>query len=491
MTERTTARRARPPAGPPKDDLAPAATRAERRRLIESIRAHRRLLAQRRSFETADRRRLNREARERGRAERRHGRALQRAQERRIRKERSLSRGLKALDGEREHRERVALAVLRRESIQRALRQTRLTPGQVNGIGSGLVGALSAQGVRTAADFERVSWGKAPNGRGGDVLHIHRSQGPKVHINGIGEHRGRPLMEWRRAALARAEAGAPRELPPQERRRVGDIIESERNRLRSEAAEVPRTAEAECAEAEEILTESLARLAATARDSARGAALRRAEFDAMAERLLALQAELAAHIERYGGGGLRARRAQSRALGAVRPPAPAPLPKAAPVPAPRTPESAASRKSASAPEPRPTGPTGMDAPRPAGARASLGWLVPIVFFGMTAVMGVGEVDASAPSWFRLATRCTALAMAAELVRLWVPRRRWRTAGPMPPGSGPLAAGAFLALTAASMLADPAHSTSGAPWAVAVASAVLLSSAAARRRRKPVPGPAPG
>ncbi|MEU6162886.1 hypothetical protein [Streptomyces tanashiensis] len=95
----------------------PAETRAERRRLVESVGAHRRLLAARRPFELADRRRLNREAGERTRAQARHGKVLQRVHEKRTRKERSLAAQLDGLDGKRAGQERRALAVLRRASI--------------------------------------------------------------------------------------------------------------------------------------------------------------------------------------------------------------------------------------------------------------------------------------------------------------------------------------------------------------------------------------
>ncbi|WP_225801754.1 hypothetical protein [Streptomyces sp. NK15101] len=314
---------------PPSTDRAEI--RADRRRLVESVRAHRRLLGERRPFELADRRRLNREAGARSRADARHGKALQRIHEKRARSERSLTARLNGLDGKRAGQERRALAVLRRESIERSLRGTRLTASEVNGIGSGLARDLAAQGIRTAADFTRVSWGKAPNGRGGEVLYIHRTQGRKVHVNGIGEHRGRPLMEWRRAAVARAEARAPKELPPDERHRIEEIIENERARLRAELAEVPKTAETARAEAERLHAERLAALTVAEREAAEEAARRRAEFDGMAERLIVLRAELAAHVDLHGDLGLRDRRARSRAL--------RPVPDVPPViPAPRSPE---------------------------------------------------------------------------------------------------------------------------------------------------------
>ncbi|MFG3040813.1 hypothetical protein ACGFYZ_28335 [Streptomyces sp. NPDC048330] len=491
-------------AAPPTTDSA--ALRAERRRLVESVRAHRRLLVARGPFELGDRRRLNREAGHRARVEARHGKSLQRIHEKRIRRERSLTGGMKGLDGKRESRERQALAVLRREAVERSLRGTRLTAGQVNGIGSGLVRDLAAQGITTAADFRRVSWGTAPGGRGGEVLYIHRTQGRKVHVNGIGEHRGRPLMEWRKAAVARAEARAPHELPADERHRIEEIVQAERIRLEAELARVPAEAESARAEAEQIRAGRLSELAGVAREARSEAERRRAGFDETAERLLALRAELSAHVDLYGDLGLRDRRARSRALRPVPPFAP-------PVPAPRRPAetaaprqandgAAAGRSAAAGVVARPeaasgagserdgsTGPRGpvgdggaeggVAGPGVPGVRAGLGWLVPVALFGLTAVLGAGETGAT-PLWFSVAARLVALVVVVDLLRLWIPRRNRRTAGAMPAGTGPVASGAFLGLVAAGMFVDPEHTAGGAPWAVSVVAVSLVVVGTGRR-----------
>ncbi|MGW7042033.1 hypothetical protein ACWGDT_04765 [Streptomyces avermitilis] len=485
MIDSTTSQPGRPVVGQPTGEPSPAQRRAERRRLTESIRAHRRLLSKRPSFEAADRRRLNRETHERDRADQRHGKALQRIHERRVREEQSLARQLNGLDGDRQRRERRALAVLRRESIERALHGTYLSASEVNGIGRGLVRDLAAQGIRTAADFHRVSWGKAPNGRGGDVLYIHRVQGRKVHINGIGEHRGRPLMEWRKAALARAEARAPHELPPDERHRIAEIIENERTRIQGALDEAPGIAGAARAEAAQAHAETLERLDSAGREAARRAAQRRAEFDEMAERLLALQDELSAHVATYGNLGLRDRRAHTRAMR----PAPA-VPTLPAIPSPRrsgTPGTSGTSGAPGTPKDAPhakvslakAADTAAPSPTP-GIRASLGWLLPIVFFGVMVALGAGGPDGVVPLWSSVTTRLVALAMVAELLRLWIPRRRPHTAGPMPSGTGPLCVGTFFALAALSMFADPESSGGGAPWALSVVALLLLLAGAALR-----------
>lgn len=461
MIDSTSARRDGSTPVPSATVPSPSAIRAERRQLIESMRALRRLLDKRPAFELSDQQRLNREARDRNRAEAVHGKALQRIHERQVRQEASLNQQLNGLDGKRESQETRALAVLRRESIERALNNTYLTSSEVNGIGKGLIRDLAAHGIRTAADFERVSWGQAPNGKGGDVLYIHRTKGGKVHINGIGQHRGRPLLEWRQSVLARAEARAPRLLPPDERHRIAEIIDAERVRLRKELADAPRAADKTRKEATQLRTEALGRLATAEEEASRLAAVRRTDFDAMAEKLLDLQAQLSAHINEYGDAGRRIRRAQARALRQV-----AGMPPLPSIPSPHAPADTVARVSLRKRTHR------TEALSTPGVRAGLGWLIPIVFLGLTSVLGVGEPDTTAPVWFRVGTRLAALAVTAELLRLWVPRRRWRTAGPMPSGIGPLTSGAFFALVAASILADT-DPNDGAGWAASVVSLALL------------------
>ncbi|MFF0203369.1 hypothetical protein [Streptomyces sp. NPDC005017] len=436
---------------------SPAGIRAGRRRIIESIRALRRLLNKRGAFETADRRRLNREARDRDRAETAHTGELHRIEAQRARQQHSLTLDLNSLDGKREQQETQALAVLRRGFIERRLRNTPLTVSELNGFGTGLIRDLAAQGIRTAADFTGVTWDRSPNGEGGNVLYIHRADGHRIHVNGIGQHRGRPLTEWRQAALARAEARAPHTLPPDERHRVSEIIEAERTRLREESAKATRAAETARAEADRHHAEALERLTTTERDAARLAAERRAEFDTMAEQLLALQRELSAHIDRHGDAGLRVRRAQRRALR----PIPA-APTLSAVPSPRSPVD-------------PARTAGVAAPSPSlGDRARLGWLLPILYFGFTTVVGVGELgDNTAPLAVMIASRLLALAITLELLRLWLPRVRRRSPGPMPAGIGWQSTGVFLTLAAAGMFADEKSDVFAAACAVSVLAALLL------------------
>jgi hypothetical protein len=218
--------------------------------------------------------------------------------------------------------------------------------------------------------------------------------------------------------------------------------------------------------------EALDRLAAVHHEAAGRASERRAEYDTMAEQLLDLQAQLSTHIDEYGDAGRRIRRAQARALRPV-----PEMPLLPSVPSPRAPTD-----TVVAPVSLTKRTDQTDALPAPGVRAGLGWLVPIVFLGLTSILGVGEPDATAPAWFRVGTRLVALAITAELLRLWVPRRRWRTAGPMPSDIGPLTTGAFFALVAASMLADT-DPNDGAGWAASVVSLILLALGTTLRMRK--------
>ncbi|MFF1867273.1 hypothetical protein [Kitasatospora herbaricolor] len=450
----------------------PAEVRAERRRLVQAVAAHRRLLAGRPGFERADLRRRNREVRARTFAQQKHDAAVRRADGKHRRAQSSCDRRLAALDGSRDSRESQALAALRRQFIDGAIGKARLTPEEVNGIGGGLVRDLAAQGICTPADFTRISYAKAPNGRGGTVVWIHRTRGGKVHINGIGEHRARTLMEWRTATLAGAEARAPQKLPVEERLRVDQIIADERVHLQREKEEAERAVSVARVVAGQVLAETLVRLAAAESGAGAAAVLRRAEFDAMAERLLALQAELRLHMDRNGTvrSGFRLRRAEARVL------RPVPhLPQTAErpfVPSPRAPMSSA--------PPHRGGAAATDEAASPGRRAHLLWLLPIGWFTLTMFLGFSYRTAG-PLWAEVAVRLVSLATVVWLLCLWVPRRRVSTAQRMPTGSALATWGVFVGLSALRASLDPAEGADGVPWFGVVLSAALLLWGVARRR----------
>ncbi|MFI5531323.1 hypothetical protein ACIA8O_22605 [Kitasatospora sp. NPDC051853] len=450
--------------------------RSERRRLVQAVAAHRRLLAARPAFERADLRRLNREVRERTRAQQRHDAALRRADGTDRRAQDSCTRRLAALDGSRETREAQALVALRRQFVEREVAKSPLTAQEVNGVGEGLVRDLAAQGIRTASDFTGVSYAKAANGRGGTVVWIHRTQGGRVHVNGIGEHRAKTLVEWRNATVGRAEDRAPKALPPDERFRLDGIIAEERLHLRQEREQAAREAEAARAEAGRLLAETAARLTGTESEGAASAALRRAEFDGMAEQLLRLQDELRRHMDDFADlrTGFRLRRAQERVL--------RPVPQGPFVPPQRGPGGSG----AGAPGPGAPGPGGAvwssgtvhAAGGALGQRARLLWLVPLLWFALTAVVGLG-LRAAGPLWAEVLVRVVALAALGQLLRLWVPRRRAATARAMPAGSALCTWGVFWALGAFREFVGAGGLGSGLGWCWAALSALLLVMALGR------------
>lgn len=261
--------------------------------------------------------------------------------------------------------------------------------------------------------------------------------------------------------------------------RTDGLPEAERERLGKELAEGRRAAGLDRARALREHTLALEGLGTAETAAALLAGRRFAELESSERTLLDLQSQLSAHRAAYGDCGRRLRHAEARAL---RPPPAAP---ARPVlPGPRDGHTGTTG-------PGGAGGTGRDAvkfgesvvnvpPAIPPARASVWWLLPVCFFGLTAVLGVDGADAGAPLWVRVATRLVSLALAARLVRLWLPRRLWRTASPMPGGTGHLCWATLLALLATSMFVGPSGNT-GAGWAAVAGAVALLVRGAARHR----------
>jgi hypothetical protein len=109
------------------------------------------------------------------------------------------------------------------------------------------------------------------------------------------------------------------------------------------------------------------------------------------------------------------------------------------------------------------------------------WLLPIIFFGGSALTGEGGVAHTAPLWARVCAWTGHLLITTLLVCLWLPRRRkWRrngTTSPMPPGTSQLVWGWLFAAIAGGTYYDQspdASPDSGAVWAAAAISALLFA-----------------
>ncbi|MEV5678254.1 hypothetical protein [Streptomyces sp. NPDC052179] len=432
-----------PPASPPP---ARAVLRAERRRLREAIRAKRSLLKGRRAFERADARRVFQESAARDTAVRAHTAVRERAANERQRTEQLVAGRLRALDDDRQNSEARELQLLRSAYIDAALRRAPLNVKELNGLGAGLINDLAVRGVRTAADFTHTSRGTAPNGKGGEVIWIHLAGGAKVRVNGIGEHRAKALVQWRQSHLRRAEERAPKRITAADRRRVEELAARRRAELTAMSAAAGVTADQACAEADRHRAQTLARLADAARGADAEARARRARYDALAEELLRLEAELDALDATHGGLGARLRRTGP---GARRTDPLAPIPRQRARSAPHDGTTARTAPGitppgvpwapapASAPAPTPTpapAPASVPGPAPASAPASAPgspaagpppgklWLVPVVFFLGSALTGTPELP-GAPLWITLALRLGHLMVGGSVLGIWLHRRR--------------------------------------------------------------------
>lgn len=377
----------------------------------EAIRAKRSLLKGRAVFEKADERRKFKDGLARDRANRAHQGALTRADRDKQQKQQSVAAQLLAFDSDQQNSEARELQLLRRQFTDAALRRAHLSVKELNGLGAGLINDLAARGIRAAADFTGISRGPAPNGKGGDVIWIHLSGGRKVHVNGIGEHRAKALVEWRKSYVARAEERAPKRIGLADRRRIEELAKQRRAELKAEEAAAEAAANEARTEAMGSLDENLARLAEAARNADREAASKRAQYDVLAEELARLEAELASLDAAYGG--LRFRR---RTNGTVRT-EPSAL---AETTFPRQP-----------PRPTPPAPVRLDKkspetePQATAKRPGLLWLIPIVFYFGSALTGT-PVLVGAPVWAVAFLRMGHLAAAGYLFGHWIRRRRqWK------------------------------------------------------------------
>ncbi|MFF0063329.1 hypothetical protein ACFYRC_17615 [Streptomyces sp. NPDC005279] len=383
-----------------------------RRRLREAIRAKRSLLKGRAGFEKADERRKFKDGVARDRASRAHRDALARADRDKQQKQQSVAAQLRAFDSDQQNSEARELQLLRRQFIDAALRRAQLSVKELNGLGAGLINDLAARGIRTAADFTGINRGPAPNGKGGDVVWIHLAGGRKVHVNGIGEHRAKALVEWRKSYVTRAEERAPKRIGPADRRRIEELAKQRRAELKTEETAAEAAANEARTEARGTFDETLAQLAVAARNADREAAAKRAQYDVLAEELARLEAELAPLDAAYGGFRF-GRRTHNRTV--------------------RTEPSVLAATAVPRQQPRstPPAPVSLDEkspepePQATVKRPGLLWLIPIVFYFGSALTGT-PVLVGAPMWAVTFLCVGHLAAAGYLFGHWIRRnRQWK------------------------------------------------------------------
>ncbi|MEU2749752.1 hypothetical protein ABZ613_26405 [Streptomyces collinus] len=395
-----------------------AALRAERRRLREAIRAKRSLLRGRSAFEKADERRRLKASVSRDKANRAYQAALTAAERDKQQRQQKVATELRALDDDQQNSEARELRLLRQQFIDNALRRAHLSIKELNGLGAGLIRDLATRGIRTAADFTGVSRGAAPNGKGGDVMWIHMASGHRVHINGIGEHRAKVLVEWRQSYVRRAEERAPKRITLADRQRIEEAAKQRQAELEGRKASAEAVANEARTEAKRVLDAALARLAEADRAAGRAAAAQRTQYDVVAEELARLEEQLAAFNAAHGGLGFR-RRSRDRPIRAA-----APTPTRVQGPSTREP----------LPRVRlnfyPPAPVAPEQPEPFPTRVStrrpgLWWLIPVVWYLGSALTGT-PVLIGAPPWVAVLLGLGHLAVSAYILGHWIRRRRqWK------------------------------------------------------------------
>lgn len=100
-----------------------------------------------------------------------------------------------------------ALRALQNQHLVAQLTAASLQSATIQGVGPAVKASLTANGIRTAADFTGIWYGS-----GSEVLIMLRN-GRGVHPSGIGEVKARALDTWRREVEARARRTQPTTLP--------------------------------------------------------------------------------------------------------------------------------------------------------------------------------------------------------------------------------------------------------------------------------------
>lgn len=87
---------------------------------------------------------------------------------------------------------------------------------KIHGIGPKLTSRLIAEGIRTAADIEKVSI-TSSSGFSGDIAYIHLSSGRRTRVKGIGAQRAQAISNWRQRLESQFGHSIPKQLTgPQE-----------------------------------------------------------------------------------------------------------------------------------------------------------------------------------------------------------------------------------------------------------------------------------
>ncbi|MFI8399770.1 hypothetical protein ACIGG5_06000 [Streptomyces sp. NPDC085463] len=138
--------------------------------------------------------------------------------------------------------------------VQDRLRRTSIQEvKKLSNISSGTVTALTAVGIRTAADFTRVRYVQTGRYSNRDAYLI-RPNGQQVKVPGVGEVRARALESWRASLEQRARQSAPASLNAKDRTTIRQQFAAEKKRHEAEIAQAQGAARREREQLQQRIT---------------------------------------------------------------------------------------------------------------------------------------------------------------------------------------------------------------------------------------------
>ncbi|MCK8677930.1 hypothetical protein [Streptomyces lichenis] len=138
--------------------------------------------------------------------------------------------------------------------IQNTLRKASIQEAKkLSNSSSGTVTALTAAGIRTAADFTRVRYVQTGRYSNPDAYLI-RPNGQQVKVPGVGEVRARAFGSWRTSLGQRARKSAPTSVSTQERATIRQQSAAQKKRHESQIAQAEDAARQERQQLQQRIT---------------------------------------------------------------------------------------------------------------------------------------------------------------------------------------------------------------------------------------------
>ncbi|WP_433666948.1 AarF/UbiB family protein [Nocardia sp. CA-136227] len=228
-------------------------------------------------LDRSEQRRSSDQAGLRSQLKQRHDQELADIERRKITRATDLDRQILALEQRLREALRAALEQERNEIIQRELARFTLASASISGIGKTLTGELANNGIRTAADFTGIRVNPSTTGYSSTSTSIILASGRAVHVRGIGEAKGKSLLQWRDGLKTRAQARCNISAPTQ-----GSAITSrfaaDRQQLEGQRRSIDTDARTQRDQAKQRLEADQIRLSEDAAKAAAAAVRQRQEF---------------------------------------------------------------------------------------------------------------------------------------------------------------------------------------------------------------------